>query len=100
MTRFSNSIERLSLFNRATQNCVRGIAMGAALLAGASALPSIAYAQSAFGDIGGDIRAEDERLLLDADTLTFDSNRNIVTCLLYTSPSPRDLSTSRMPSSA
>ena len=79
MTRFSNSIERLSLFNRATQNCVRGIAMGAALLAGASALPSIAYAQSAFGDIGGDIRAEDERLLLDADTLTFDSNRNIVT---------------------
>ena len=25
---------------------------------------------------------------------------NIVTCLLYTSPSPRDLSTSRMPSSA
>ena len=26
--------------------------------------------------------------------------RNIFTCLLYTSPSPRDLSTSRMPSSA
>ena len=25
---------------------------------------------------------------------------NIVDCLLYTSPSPRDLSTSRMPSSA
>ena len=25
---------------------------------------------------------------------------NIYTCLLYTSPSPRDLSTSRMPSSA
>ena len=25
---------------------------------------------------------------------------NILTCLLYTSPSPRDLSTSRMPSSA
>ena len=25
---------------------------------------------------------------------------NIATCLLYTSPSPRDLSTSRMPSSA
>ena len=24
----------------------------------------------------------------------------IITCLLYTSPSPRDLSTSRMPSSA
>ena len=28
------------------------------------------------------------------------SGRNILTCLLYTSPSPRDLSTSRMPSSA
>ena len=26
--------------------------------------------------------------------------RDIRTCLLYTSPSPRDLSTSRMPSSA
>ena len=26
--------------------------------------------------------------------------RNLQTCLLYTSPSPRDLSTSRMPSSA
>ena len=31
---------------------------------------------------------------LDGDTLT------VTTCLLYTSPSPRDLSTSRMPSSA
>ena len=28
------------------------------------------------------------------------TNENICTCLLYTSPSPRDLSTSRMPSSA
>ena len=27
-------------------------------------------------------------------------HRQIYTCLLYTSPSPRDLSTSRMPSSA
>ena len=26
--------------------------------------------------------------------------RDLITCLLYTSPSPRDLSTSRMPSSA
>ena len=31
-------------------------------------------------------------------TITWDAYRNI--CLLYTSPSPRDLSTSRMPSSA
>ena len=79
MTQFSNSIKRLSLFNHATGNCVRGIAMGAALLVSASALPSIAYAQSTFGDIGGDIRSQEERLLLDADTLTFDSNQNIVT---------------------
>ena len=28
------------------------------------------------------------------------AKRQAVTCLLYTSPSPRDLSTSRMPSSA
>ena len=28
------------------------------------------------------------------------SRRNMYNCLLYTSPSPRDLSTSRMPSSA
>ena len=27
-------------------------------------------------------------------------NKNVLVCLLYTSPSPRDLSTSRMPSSA
>ena len=29
-----------------------------------------------------------------------DKNKEVVCCLLYTSPSPRDLSTSRMPSSA
>ena len=29
-----------------------------------------------------------------------EDNYNVETCLLYTSPSPRDLSTSRMPSSA
>ena len=28
------------------------------------------------------------------------SDRECISCLLYTSPSPRDLSTSRMPSSA
>ena len=30
----------------------------------------------------------------------FDVQKTAATCLLYTSPSPRDLSTSRMPSSA
>ena len=28
------------------------------------------------------------------------TGKTVITCLLYTSPSPRDLSTSRMPSSA
>ena len=28
------------------------------------------------------------------------TTEHVITCLLYTSPSPRDLSTSRMPSSA
>ena len=79
MTRFSNSIKRLSLFNHATQNCVRGFAMGTALLVSASTLPSIAYAQSSLINVGSDIRADEERLLLDADTLTFDSDRDIVT---------------------
>ena len=32
--------------------------------------------------------------------LRFDKDNSILSCLLYTSPSPRDLSTSRMPSSA
>ena len=40
-----------------------------------------------------------ERLLIESDNSEMRMNlRNI--CLLYTSPSPRDLSTSRMPSSA
>ena len=34
------------------------------------------------------------------DELATDINQLLKTCLLYTSPSPRDLSTSRMPSSA
>ena len=37
-----------------------------------------------------------ESLEVEEDGLTFRDNA----CLLYTSPSPRDLSTSRMPSSA
>ena len=36
----------------------------------------------------------------DVHVLVLGSNSDSVACLLYTSPSPRDLSTSRMPSSA
>ena len=47
--------------------------------------------------VGGGVRSEKDirnLLLAGADKVS------INTCLLYTSPSPRDLSTSRMPSSA
>ena len=44
----------------------------------------------------GQARAVDADLSADF----YDSVRETLTCLLYTSPSPRDLSTSRMPSSA
>ena len=37
---------------------------------------------------------------MSAQRLLEEQNIKIKTCLLYTSPSPRDLSTSRMPSSA
>ena len=38
---------------------------------------------------------------LDSDMFDdFDMSPEVMDCLLYTSPSPRDLSTSRMPSSA
>ena len=37
---------------------------------------------------------------VNAGTKIEDLNNELSTCLLYTSPSPRDLSTSRMPSSA
>ena len=48
-----------------------------------------------------DIRVEvpeDVEIATNPDLITFDELLNY--CLLYTSPSPRDLSTSRMPSSA
>ncbi|MEP3233134.1 MAG: LPS assembly protein LptD [Hyphomicrobiales bacterium] len=80
MTRFSSFNERLSPLYRATQNCVRGLAIGTTLLVSASTLPTtLAHAQSSFNNIGGDLRTEEERLLLDADTLTFDTNRDVVT---------------------
>ena len=41
-----------------------------------------------------------EMLNIDLATLSLKFEREDVACLLYTSPSPRDLSTSRMPSSA
>ena len=43
---------------------------------------------------------KDALLELAAITLKMDENGNLHPCLLYTSPSPRDPKTSRMPSSA
>ena len=45
----------------------------------------------------GSTGAGNDQIRFDA---TFESLSDNITCLLYTSPSPRDLSTSRMPSSA
>ena len=45
-------------------------------------------------------RAEDERFGTSVAIKLLAENHSFVPCLLYTSPSPRDLSTSRMPSSA
>ena len=41
-----------------------------------------------------------KQIMRDADLLKEDGEAAVGGCLLYTSPSPRDLSTSRMPSSA
>ena len=47
------------------------------------------------------MQAGDQTKLVTAtQTFTLDVSDKHVRCLLYTSPSPRDLSTSRMPSSA
>ena len=42
----------------------------------------------------------DKGLNISFDKASYWANLSTETCLLYTSPSPRDLSTSRMPSSA
>ena len=48
------------------------------------------------------MESQDQEQILDAITTILKNciNTRIKVCLLYTSPSPRDLSTSRMPSSA
>ena len=56
--------------------------------------------------VGNDNAFGGNIIYIDGGTLSSDSSTarqvsdNIIICLLYTSPSPRDLSTSRMPSSA
>ena len=57
---------------------------------------SISSKEIALGLIKDQIQENVNKVL----KLEFDLQDNYIDCLLYTSPSPRDLSTSRMPSSA
>ena len=61
-----------------------------------------AFVQSIFGKTGNN--ASIKRIIGDGDSSddeeTVRRTKKVKVCLLYTSPSPRDLSTSRMPSSA
>ena len=52
------------------------------------------------GDLLCQISTEDRQARLVEARAQVEQSRLLYTCLLYTSPSPRDLSTSRMPSSA
>ena len=58
--------------------------------------------ESANHTFGNDGAVYYRGIAIDGDAIFggFDSSVNGTPCLLYTSPSPRDLSTSRMPSSA
>ena len=51
-------------------------------------------------DINSDGGSDDDIVYWDSHGGEWKITNDISTCLLYTSPSPRDLSTSRMPSSA
>ena len=48
----------------------------------------------------GDRASASDRILVDGKLMSLSEVAGEKICLLYTSPSPRDLSTSRMPSSA
>jgi len=50
------------------------------------------------GSVGGNVSVSAGGDVVAGDKVT--TTTSTTTCLLYTSPSPRDLSTSRMPSSA
>ena len=63
--------------------------------------PSTAYLTGLLRSRGFDAVQEDLALALVLELFSPDGLREVrQCCLLYTSPSPRDLSTSRMPSSA
>ena len=80
-----NSIHFGSTQHKKTKNLLRGVVKGIGGYGNCIGVPTIA-GQTCFD------QSYNGNILVNAMTLGF--------CLLYTSPSPRDLSTSRMPSSA
>ena len=52
------------------------------------------------GDLDNSDTMKVKRLISNKKSVFHEETYRLNTCLLYTSPSPRDLSTSRMPSSA
>ena len=67
-----------------------------------SRIPFRDLSLNVIGSVGGDVSHDGgiSDLLVTKDNESMGFNPVEFTCLLYTSPSPRDLSTSRMPSSA
>ena len=55
----------------------------------------IAVIENEYGEVG-----IDQGLVINADEEVFEMSNGCICCLLYTSPSPRDPKSSRMPSSA
>ena len=82
--------------------CVnKGCVPSKALLAASGKVREIADHEhlAKFGIHASPVRFERSKIADHANNLVLNVRENL-TCLLYTSPSPRDLSTSRMPSSA
>ena len=71
-------------------------------LTGASGSGKTTLIKSIMGMYGGDLEIPHGEILLDGDNLLKHTakERRKLCCLLYTSPSPRDSTSSRMPSSA
>ena len=97
----------LRVYRESSRDNLSLIAAGMAFYAMLSVAPALAVIISVYGlvnspeDLKFDMEVLSSYLPTDAQGLIQDQLAELVsTCLLYTSPSPRDLSTSRMPSSA
>ena len=91
-------------------NLLRGVATDGHRLAqmqlpapdGAPGMPGIIIPRKTVGEVQKLLDDPEQNVVIDlsASKIRFTVGNIVLTCLLYTSPSPRDLSTSRMPSSA